>query len=228
MIIGGIQKNSFIDYPGKISTVIFLSGCNFTCPYCHNLALAQNTPPCIIPEKDALDFLERRRHLIEGVVLSGGEPTLEPKLLSLCRRIKAMGYRLKLDTNGSRPAVLEMLIREEILDYVAMDIKTDLAGYSRLWPRKNGGDIIQRSVRMLLAGSIPFEFRTTCVPPFVTVENAEEIGRLIAGAPRYYLQKDSRHDVINPPASAYAHSCRIDLEKLKTILSPYVVSCSIR
>lgn len=124
-MIGGWQKNTIIDYPGKVSCVLFLSGCNFSCPYCHNpnLVKVDGLPSCFLDEQTVLNFLEKRRGFLGGVVISGGEPTLQRDLFVLCKRIKQIGYPVKLDTNGSRPEVLKRLLKEGLVDYIAMDIK---------------------------------------------------------------------------------------------------------
>ena len=134
MVFGGLQKNSLIDYPGKVSCVLFLSGCNFDCPYCHNPDLAKDSSLCpvLLDEKAVFDFLQRRKGFLDGVVISGGEPTLQKDLLVLCKKIKELGYLIKLDTNGSRPQVIKRLIDEGLVDYIAMDIKTDPFHYSPL------------------------------------------------------------------------------------------------
>ncbi len=227
MVIGGLQKNSFIDYPGKISTVIFLPGCNFTCPYCHNVDLAQNHPSLVVPEPYVLDFLNNRRNLIEGVVISGGEPTLAPELPVLCRQIKNMGYPVKLDTNGSRPDVLKKLINDRLVDYIAMDIKTDLEQYHRLWAQAGEGHDIKKSVDLLMSAKVPFEFRTTCVSPFISLENTDKIGQLIQGAPRYYLQKDARRKG-SAGNGRYPVLSRNDMTLFQKKIAPYVAACTIR
>jgi pyruvate formate lyase activating enzyme len=132
MLLGGLQKTSLIDYPGKLSCVLFFSGCNFDCPYCHNPQLARGCRvgfPSTI-ETQLYRFLKRRRTVLDGVVLSGGEPTIQKDIYSACLRLKQMGYPVKLDTNGSRPQVLRRLLDEKLVDYIAMDIKTDPLNYS--------------------------------------------------------------------------------------------------
>ena len=134
MRLAGLQKNSLIDYPGKASCVLFLFGCNFDCPYCHNPDLVRGGLSChaSLDEKTVYEFLERRKGLLDGVVISGGEPTLDKDLVFLCEKIKQIGYPLKLDTNGSQPQVIKRLIQEGLIDYIAMDIKTDPLHYSPL------------------------------------------------------------------------------------------------
>src|SRR6056297_2648426 len=169
MNIGGFQKSSLIDYPGKISCIVFLTGCNFDCPYCHNPDLVrygrENTSA--IDPKELEAFLVKRQGLLDGVVITGGEPTLQTDLTALCRRIKSMGFSVKLDTNGSRPRVLAQLIEEDLLDYVAMDLKTDPARYSPLISRTCKPSSIRSSVQAILSSGLPHEFRTTCVWPLV-------------------------------------------------------------
>ena len=140
MIFGGMQKNSMIDYPGKISCVLFACGCNFSCPYCHNPQLARGCKDNMnaFNEKTASDFLEGRKGFLEGVVISGGEPTLQADLPAVCEKIKGMGYPVKLDTNGSRPQVLKRLLNDALVDYIAMDIKTDPLKYFSF--TNTGGD----------------------------------------------------------------------------------------
>jgi len=134
MIIGGLHKNSLIDYPGKISCVIFLSGCNFDCPYCHNpeLAKGRSLSTGYLSEDLIFDFLGSRKGFLDGVVVSGGEPTLQKGLISFCEKIRLMDYPVKLDTNGSRPEVIKKLIDEDLVNYIAMDIKTDPSHYTPL------------------------------------------------------------------------------------------------
>jgi pyruvate formate lyase activating enzyme len=199
MIIGGIQKHSLIDFPGKVSCVLFLSGCNFRCPYCHNPDLVREGSLSPREFRDIQDFLQRRRYLLDGVVISGGEPTLQGDLVSLCRIIGDMGYSVKLDTNGSRPGVLKVLLDEDVVDYIAMDIKTDLDGYAAFFQKDTGSpDDILASIDIIRGSAIPHEFRTTCVKPFVDREVVDRISRLIEGSERYALQRLNTKSVLQP------------------------------
>ena len=199
MQIKGWVKTSLIDYPGKIATVLFTSGCNFRCPYCQNskLVLHPESLPAIDPA-EIFRFLTRRRGLIDGVVITGGEPTLQKGLEDLLPKVKELGLAAKLDTNGYRPQVLGELLEQGLLDYVAMDIKTSLAKY----PLAAGVPVdvrrIEESVRLILSSGINHEFRTTVVPGIVAPEDVEEIAKLIAGAGKYVLQQFRPQGTIEP------------------------------
>ncbi len=200
MIIGGVQKNSFIDYPGKISCVLFLSGCNFSCPYCHNPDLARGRPTgafCPTPD-EFLEFLEKRRTFLEGVVISGGEPTLQTDLPEICDDIKKRGYSVKLDTNGSRPQMVRRLIEEGLVDYVAMDIKTDPRHYPPFIHVRDQEHRIRESIGIVMRSAAAYEFRTTCVKPIISDTVIDTIGRQIEGADRYVLQSFQDLSLLNP------------------------------
>jgi pyruvate formate lyase activating enzyme len=164
MKIGGLQKISLIDYPGRISAIVFTQGCNFRCPYCHNPELvdpAQYGP--ILSEKEVISFLEKRRGKLDAVTVTGGEPTLQPDLDRFLQEIKGMGYLTKIDTNGSNPDVLERLIRGCLVDYLAMDVKGPLQKYERIANVKVKTAKIRKSIELLMASGIEHEFRTTVV-----------------------------------------------------------------
>jgi len=231
MVIGGIQKNSLIDYPGKISCVIFVAGCNFQCPYCHNPSLVHSH--LMIPKfeiEEVFGFLDSRRDFLEGVVVSGGEPTIQPDIVPFCERIKRMGYPVKLDTNGSRPKVLEHLIRDDFVDYVAMDIKTLPDLYGAYFKGDCGPSEILSSIRLIMASGKDYEFRTTCVKPMVDAHIIEGIGRLIEGADRYVLQDFIHKEVLHPeffrglgPGSGCSSK---ELLHFNAIVKPWVKECS--
>ena len=164
MKIGGLQKISLIDYPGRISAIVFTQGCNFRCPYCHNPELvdpAQYGP--ILSEEEVLSFLEKRRGKLDAVTVTGGEPTLQPDLDRFLQEIKGMGYLTKIDTNGSNPDVLERLIRGRLVDYLAMDVKGPLQKYERIANVKVKTAKIRKSIELIMASGIEHEFRTTVV-----------------------------------------------------------------
>jgi len=190
MKIGGLQKVSLIDYPGKISAIIFTQGCNFRCPYCHNPELVDPKlyRPCL-PEKDVLEFLTTRQGKLDGVTITGGEPTLQDDLIPFIQEIRKMGFAIKLDTNGSCPDVLALLIQKKLLDFIAMDVKAPIAKYQGIVQAPVAADDIRKSTRLVIGSAIPHEFRTTIVASLLTPKDMTEIGQEIAGARRYALQK---------------------------------------
>lgn len=190
MKIGGFQKVSLIDYPGKISAVVFTQGCNFRCPFCHN-------PELVDPERFAnrilepeiLAFLEKRKGRLDAVVITGGEPTLQSELIPFTIHLKAMGYLIKLDTNGALPDVLENMLGRRLIDYLAMDIKAPLERYGEITKTKTDVERIRRSISLIMGSGVDYEFRTTAVRSLLGLQELEAIGRLIPGAKRFVLQK---------------------------------------
>lgn len=232
MLFGGLQKISLIDYPGKVSCVLFLSECNFACPYCHNPDLVKGNPsPIHSLDKNAVyDFLERRKEYLDGVVISGGEPTLQEDLISFCEKIKQLGYKVKLDTNGSQPQVLRQLIEEGIVDYVAMDIKTDPLHYSPFIKIDYSPHNILSSIQIIMESSTAYEFRTTCVKPIVNEQDIENIAKIIKGAMLYVLQRFHNTEVLNPGffQETEADYDEPELMMLKSLVDRWVEKCIIR
>lgn len=198
MILAGLQKTSLIDFPGKIGCVAFLTGCNFTCPFCHNAELARGSYPQRIPIDRFLEFLTPRRRFLDGVVITGGEPTLHSGLPDLCRAIRDLDLAIKLDTNGSRPDILEGLIDERLVDYVAMDVKTPLDQYHPELTKENVRPHLERTIRLIMKTAPDYEFRTTCVKPFVDETKIAAIARTIEGARRYVLQPFKSTHLLQP------------------------------
>ncbi|MGD8386947.1 MAG: anaerobic ribonucleoside-triphosphate reductase activating protein [Desulfobacteraceae bacterium] len=232
MIFGGLQKHSLIDFPGKMSCVLFLCGCNFRCPYCHNPDLARGCPSCEtrVSEGDVFAFLEQRRGLLDGVVVSGGEPTLAPDLPALCARLQNMGFSVKLDTNGSRPRVLHHLIEAGLVDYVAMDVKTDPLHYDLLAREHGTLSQILTSIQLILDSSVDYEFRTTCVRALVTESAIATIARMIQGAKRYLLQRFRPEEVLDPSFFKDRNSTFTEDELLQfqALAQPWVQECRLR
>ncbi len=232
MRVGGLQKNSMIDFPGKISCVLFLAGCNFNCPYCHNPELAKGCMDCLnFPsESNFYDFLEKRRGFLDGVVISGGEPTLQKDLISLCEKIKTMGYPVKVDTNGSRPRVIKGLIEKGLVDYIAMDIKTDPLHYLSFIKRDcSPGDIVS-SIRIIMESGLGYEFKTTCIKPLVSEEVVRNICHIIQGADLYALQQFRNTEVLHPEFFK-GSDCSYDdreLIRFRAIAEPWVRECIVR
>ena len=190
MNIKGLVKSSFVDFPGRIAVVVFTAGCNFRCPYCHNSDLVLHPQGLQDIEPDeVLAFLARRSGLIDGLVITGGEPTLQEDLIEFCRSIVEIGIAVKLDTNGSRPGVIQRLLAEGLLDYIAMDIKATFARYSLATGVSSDVGKIQESIELIRSSDIDYEFRTTVVPGIISPGDIEIIAQGIAGAQRYVLQQ---------------------------------------
>lgn len=206
MIIQGLQKLTLLDYPGKVACTIFTAGCNFRCPFCHNASLVIDTSANeTIPEEEIFRFLTKRQGILDGVCISGGEPLIQDGIEEFIRQIKEMGYDVKLDTNGSFPDKLIRLVEAGLIDYVAMDIKNSQEHYGRTIGIEDY-DIrdVHRSVKYLMSGKVPYEFRTTVVREFHQRSDFASIGRWIRGAREYYLQRfvDSG-DLIRPGLHGY-------------------------
>lgn len=190
LLIGGIKKTSLLDYPDKISAIVFMQGCNFNCGYCHNPGLLKNLSKNDIYNSDVFfDFLSKRKGKLDGVVITGGEATLQPDLKPFIQRIKNMGFLVKLDTNGYRPEVLENLLQNNLIDYIAMDIKAPLDKYSYITKVDTDISKIQKSIELVMSSKIDYEFRTTVVASMLSFCDFEKIALLLKGAKKYYLQK---------------------------------------
>lgn len=189
MKIGGLQKVSLIDYPGLISAIIFLQGCNFKCSYCHNPELVDPGlfQPCV-KEKDVLDFLNTRRGKLDAVAITGGEPTIQNNLIPFIKKIKKMGFAVKIDTNGSQPQVIKALLSEKLLDFIAMDIKAPLEKYKDIIHVPVKPDLIKESIQLIIKAKIPYEFRTTVVQSQLNEKDILNIAKMISGASHYVLQ----------------------------------------
>ncbi len=190
MNFSGIDKFSLVDYDEKISCTLFLHDCNFRCPFCHNSALVTKTVGLQIPEEEILSYLESRKGVIDAVVITGGEPTLHKELPDFIRKVKEMGYLVKLDTNGTNPEMVKELVNNNLLDYVAMDIKNSKEKYGITAGLKTINLVnISKTVDFLLENHVDYEFRTTLVKEFHTREDLIKIGEWLKGAKRYRLQK---------------------------------------
>lgn len=188
MIIAGLQKVSLVDYDGCVATTIFTAGCNFRCPFCHNAVVVLGKTD-FYTEGEVMSHIRARIGLIDAVVISGGEPTIQPDLVEFIEKIKALGLKVKLDTNGTHPEVLKTLLNKNLIDYVAMDIKNGLSNYNEISGRVVDTTKIQESINLLKTSSIDYEFRTTLVEGYHTEKDIHEIGKLIAGTKKYFLQK---------------------------------------
>lgn len=191
MVIQGLQRLTLLDFPGKVACTVFLAGCNFRCPFCHNASLVVDTyKNKEIPEEEFFAFLNKRKGILDGVCVTGGEPLLQSGIEEFLERIKSLGFLVKLDTNGSFPDKLIRIAELKLVDYVAMDIKNSQESYGKTIGIEDY-DIskVHKSVNYLLRGNVPYEFRTTVVREFHQRSDFESIGRWIRGASRYYLQQ---------------------------------------
>ena len=224
---------TLLDYPGKVACTVFLQGCNYRCPFCHNSELLPRTGEPFMTEEEFFSFLEKRRGLLDAVCVSGGEPTLQPELESFLRRIKALGFAVKLDTNGSRPEILERLVAENLVDYVAMDVKNSPARYGEtVGLSKVDMDSISRSLRFLLEGNVGYELRTTVVAQLHDGQSIAQMGAylqsLVPGKKpvQWFLQCFVDRDTVifsglQPPSPE-------DLAKYAELLTPFADHVAIR
>lgn len=194
MLISGLVKSSLIDYPSEIAAVVFTTGCNFRCPFCHNPVAVLPEKYTLISQEYVLEFLEKREHKLDGVVISGGEPTIQKDLAEFIQSVKEMGYKIKLDTNGSNPKVLEKLLQKGFLDYIAMDIKAPLKKYKTVTNSNINTELIIQSMKLIKNSGVNFEYRTTAVPCLHSVDDFYEIKTMFEeyGFPmHYYIQNFS-------------------------------------
>ncbi len=228
MIIHGFNKTTLLDYPGKLACSVFTGNCNFRCVFCQNssLVLEPDNEP-VISEEEVLEAIGKRKNILQGVCISGGEPTLDPGLEEFIRKVKKMGLSVKLDTNGYRPEVLRHLIDTELIDMVAMDIKSDLEGYEEIAGLDSFiADKIRESVDIIMKSGIGYEFRTTVVKEYFSEKTAVNIGMWLQGAKALYLQdfRDSE-DVMVPGLHGWD---RDTLISFRDILRNYIEKVEIR
>ncbi len=227
MRLGGLQRSSLIDYPGKICAIVFTIGCNFRCPYCHNPELVEETAD-EISEKKFFAFLNKRAGLLDAVTITGGEPTMHNDLIEFIERIKALGFLVKLDSNGTRPDILETLVDKQLVDNIAMVIKAPLDNYEQTIAQPFDVDKIKASIDLLLQNKVAYEFRTTVVKSLLAPEDFQGIGELIQGAEHYYLQQFVPTKLLNPQFMRKAVYSDTEFKELQTTMNQYVKSCQIR
>lgn len=196
MLIAGFQKTSFVDYPEKIAAVVFTPYCTMRCTYCHNRHILGKEAQ-LLDEQAVLEYLEKRRDMLDAVVVSGGEPTLQKNLPQFISLLRGMGFMIKLDTNGSNPTMLSELIANGMLDYIAMDIKAPFEKYSIITQTKDDMDAIRRSIAVIMNSGLPYEFRTT-FPPSLSAEDIAELSGQIKGAEKYCIQQYRKTDADDP------------------------------
>jgi len=231
MQIGGLQKLTLIDYPGRLAATVFLCGCNFRCPWCYSSELVlpekiKNQPK--ISEKEFFDFLKERKTLLEGLVLCGGEPTYHKELPDLIKKIKKLGFLVKLDTNGSNPKMIKKLIDNKLIDYVAMDVKLPKERYPKIYGKRVKIKNIEESIKILKNEKIDSEFRTTVVPTILKKEDILKIARWISPAKKYYLQNFRPEKTIDPKFEKIKPYPQEYLLEIQKAISPFFEICQIR
>ena len=230
MRLGGIQKLTLIDFPGKIACTVFTVGCSFRCGFCHNpeLVLPEKFPKPNEMEKEFFEHLEKRKGKLEGVCITGGEPTIQPDIIEFIKKIKDLGFAVKLDSNGTQPKVLEKIIKEKLVDYIAMDIKSSPEGYELATGTRVDISAIKKSVTMIMAGGIAYEFRTTVVPGLHSEQDFVEIAKWIKGAEFYYLQEYRELSILDEKLKMKTKGKKIDLEKIKKSIEKNFGNMGIR
>lgn len=231
MKIGGLQKLTLIDYPDKVAATVFLIGCDFSCPFCQNPELVE--PEEIkkqsrIEERDFFNFLDRRKEFLEGVCITGGEPTIQSDLIDFIKKIKQKGFLIKLDTNGSNPEVLSKLVNKHLLDFVAMDIKTSLDKYEKAIGIEFDLNKINKSIDLIKNSGIDYEFRTTVVPGIIEEKDIEEIGKWLKGVKKIALQQFQNKKVLDKEFKKIQPYSEEILKEFQKILEKYIEKVELR
>jgi len=227
MNIGGLQKTSLIDYPGKICSTVFTIGCNFRCGFCHNPELVNSTAK-LIPEDEVLDHMRKRQRILDAVCITGGEPTLQKDLPKFARKVKALDLLVKIDTNGSNPVMLNSMIKKRLVDYVAMDIKAPLEKYSKIANVDVDMKTTQKSINLIRKSGIDYEFRTTVVPGLHNRNDIIKIGKWLKGSKRYYLQKFVPAKLLDKEYETKEPYTTNEMKQLLSGVQEYFDECRIR
>ena len=255
MIIGGLQKFSLLDYPEQLAAIVFTQGCNYRCQYCYNPMLVrpdvhdkfknrasaspesgdQNGRPQFSPlvkaifEDDFFVFLRNRQNKLDAVVITGGEPTLHEDLPEFIKKIKQLGYKIKLDTNGTNPEMIAKIVKEKLIDYVAMDVKGSPRKYGEIIGVKPNLADIKKSIKIIMDSKLPYEFRTTIVPGLIEITDIKEIGELIKGARKWFLQQfKNETELVNTKWQSQRPYKSSEMEAMCKIAQNYVKICGIR
>ncbi|MFA6551219.1 MAG: anaerobic ribonucleoside-triphosphate reductase activating protein [Patescibacteria group bacterium] len=239
MTIGGLQKLTLIDYPEHLAAIIFTQGCNFRCHFCYNPKLVvpqlvvpsgtQSPGHSLINEDGLFGFLSERQKKLDAVVITGGEPTLHSDLPEFIKKIKRLGYLVKLDTNGTNPEMLKNLLNAQLIDYLAMDLKAPLTKYNLVTGVKAPLNNIAKSIKIIISSGLPYEFRTTIVPEFHQIEDLEKMGEMIKGAAKWYLQKfQSGADLVDEKFKGKKSYKDKEMDDLRKIALKYVKLCGVR
>lgn len=227
--IKGVQRTSLIDYPKKVCSVIFVGNCNFRCPFCHNPELVLNEVKEDIPADEIIKFLEKKKKWLDGICVTGGEPTLHKGLPDFLKAVKEKGFLVKLDTNGTNPAMLELLLKEKLVDYIAMDIKASIENYEKAAGVKVDKKAIKKSAKIIMDSGASYEFRTTVVPGLFDEKEAEKIGKWLKGAKKFCIQQFRNADKTLDPKFQEIEPYRPKkLEEFKKTLKNYFKKVEVR
>jgi len=228
MNIGGLQKTSLLDYPDNLSAIIWTVGCNFHCPFCYNKDIVEGKTG-LISEEELFVFLEKRKGLIEGLVITGGEPLIQEDITDFCEKVKRLGYLIKIDTNGTYPEKLRELFDKKLVDYIAMDVKAPNSKYDELTDVKTDIKKIEKSIEIIRNSKLDYEFKTTFVPELLTKEDIVSIAKWLKGSKRFYLQqfKNDAPLISSKLQNVAPHSKEELIETLNAI-KPYFDSCDVR
>jgi pyruvate formate lyase activating enzyme len=229
MNIKGIHKTSLIDYPGKICSIFFSGGCNMRCRYCHNPELVmQNSKTPVVGNDEAIAFVEKRKGLLDGIAITGGEPTLSKNLIPFLRSLRATGVSIKLDTNGLQPGIIEAVLENKLVDYIALDIKTSPEKYGDLTGREDAFPYIRKTLVAVKIADIDYEIRTTCIPGYVEFDDIKKIAREIGFVKRYYLQQFVAEKTLDASLANVRPFQRSVLEAYCAYLKGFAEVCAIR
>lgn len=226
MKIGGINTLTLLDYPDRVACIVFTAGCNFRCGFCHNpqFVLPEQIHQLdgnFIPDEKFFNFLKTRKGLLDAVVVSGGEPTMQPDLPEFCAKIKEMGFLVKLDTNGTAPDVVAKLIDKKLVDYIAMDIKMPLNEYAELVGVPVDPEPMQRTIDLIKKSGVDHEFRTTVIAEFHTPDRMKKIAETAAGCQRFTIQNFRNGKVLDPKFGEFTACTMAQLEEFKDIVTPH-------
>ncbi len=238
MQIGGLQKLTLIDYPKHLSALVFTQGCNFRCHYCYNPKLVlspdslpdkENQEMTYISNNDFFDFLKKRKGFLDAVTITGGEPTIHTDLPNFCTSIKNLGYLIKLDTNGSNPEMVENLIKDKLVDYLAMDIKAPWDKYEKVIGVRIDIQKLKQTVKVIMEKALDYEFRTTVIPEFLDKDDIKTIAEQIRGAKHYYLQQFKPNiDLVDPKAEKITPYKPEILKEMCYLIKDNFKECKIR
>jgi len=228
MKIAGLQKLSLVDYPNYLAAVVFVQGCNFNCGFCYNPDLITQEEKFDFKEQDFFDFIRDRKNMLEAVVVTGGEPTIYNDLSEFIKRIKELDVKIKLDTNGSNPETVKSLLGKDLLDYIAMDIKTSFEKYNLFTDNKQVEQDLTECVKIIMNSDIDYEFRTTCVPGIVDKSDLRAIGPKIRGAKKYCLQQFKAINTYDESFKSVKPYTKETLQEFKVILEEFVRNVEIR